>query len=332
DELAAWNLSIQLEPPKSPTPIGFAVIHRGWLVHEAYAPDGRPRPTWIASIGKSITSCAVGNWIEAGRRDPGRPRLELESRVYDPRLLPEGFPLSDPRKAEITLFHLLSHTSGIQPEPDTRSGEGFAFLDYTVGHCAAFPESARLAFDPGTRYGYSSVGFNHFALMAPHVLGRPLHESVERELFAPIGVESLAWRLAGDPVSQNDRADGYMAAAGGPFLTARDLARYAYLHLHDGLWDNRRIVPRWYLRAARHVWRVNAAQPDDYALGLLTNHAGGLCADLPRDAYAFFGSGLNMALVIPSWDLIVVRTSRLWTTTLPNYLAELGPRLAALIR
>lgn len=325
EALADWNLSVQNTASLSPSPIAFLAVVGGWVVAERYSPEGRAdMATWIASIGKSVSSCALGLWLEDGRRGLG-PRLELESRVYHPDLLPEGFPLSDPRKAEIALWHVLTHTSGIRPEPDTRGGPGFDFTAYTLGHSATYPESAALAFDPGRGYGYSSVAFNHLALLAPHVVGRPLHRDVDARILAPIGAESAGWRLNA-PDSPQD------TAAGGPFITARDLARYAYLHLRGGVWEDRPVVPRWYLRAARAAWRFCEAQPADYGLGFWTNHEGALSADLPDDAYAFGGSGLNVVVVIPSRDAIVLRTSRVWSMEMRPFLGAFTHRIAALWR
>jgi CubicO group peptidase (beta-lactamase class C family) len=325
EALAEWTLSIQNRPPHPPSPIGFLAIAGGWIVSERYSPEGRADlPTWIASIGKSVSSCALGLWLDDGRRGKG-PRLELDSRVYDARWLPDGFPLSDPRKTEIRFWHLLTHTSGIRPEPDTRGGPGFDFAAYTLGHSAAYPESAALAFDPGRGYGYSSVGINHLSLIAPRLADRPLHHEVTARIFAPIGAVSAHWRL------QADDAPGD-TAAGGPFITARDLARYAYLHLRDGVWGERPVLPQWYLRAARAVGPQCAAQPADYGLGFWTNHQGALSPHLPLDAYAFGGSGLNLVVVVPSRDLIVLRTSRVWRMDIRVCLDGFAHRIANLLR
>src|SRR5262245_19313015 len=117
-ELLEWNLEVQHDPPHPPSHVGVVVVKDGWVVGERYeSPRTRHWLRGLASIGKSATSCAFGRWIEAGRRGETRHAVDLDSPVYDPRYLPEGFPLSDPRKEAITFRHVLTHTSGIKPEP-----------------------------------------------------------------------------------------------------------------------------------------------------------------------------------------------------------------------
>ncbi len=57
--------------------------------------------------------------IVAGRAGRLAYRLSRESKVYDHRWLPMGFPLSDPRKARITFAHIFRHTSGLAPQAST---------------------------------------------------------------------------------------------------------------------------------------------------------------------------------------------------------------------
>ncbi|MBI3974587.1 MAG: serine hydrolase [Chloroflexi bacterium] len=335
DELADWMATLQYPAPYPPSPWGLLVVKDGWIVAERYdQPGTRYRPLGIASIGKSLSSLAFGQWLEAGRRGEAAVRLDLDAPVYDRRYLPEGFPLSDPRKAAITFRQVLTHTSGIKPEWDTRGGEGFRFVEYTVGHSALYPDSAPLAFDPGTGYGYSSVAFNHLAVAAPHVTGRHLYEQVRDHILGPIGAESAAWRLPdGEYFGYEDPDGRYMPGSGGPHLTARDLARYAYLHLHRGQWGGRSVVPAWYMDEVRQVVRLSEAQPIDYGLGFGTNDQLGLSADLPRTAVVLSGNGLNIALVVPDWNLVVVRTSRVyWVLDGAAVRRELIRRVLAAIR
>jgi carboxymethylenebutenolidase len=334
EELLEWNLTVQHEPPHPPSHVGVVVIKDGWLVAERYdRPRTRHWPRGVASIGKSVSSCAFGRWVEAGRRGEARHQLDLDSLVYDPRWLPEGFPLSDPRKAAITFRHLFTHTSGLRPEPDTRGGVGFRFLDYTLGKSVPYPDAARLLYDPGAGYGYSSVSFNHLPILAPHLTGRLLHDEVGDEIFAPIGAESASWRTPdGEAFVWEDPDGPYMPAASGPHLTTRDLARYAYLHLHEGRWDGREVVPAWYMRLAREVTPLNAAQRTDYGLGFWSNHALGMSPDLPGDAFGLGGAGLNLVVIVPSWDLIVARASRVMTVDMAAARTELIRRVIELAR
>ncbi|GIP41231.1 hypothetical protein J31TS4_45110 [Paenibacillus sp. J31TS4] len=332
DELAAfadWNLSIGNEPGEPPSPVGFLAIKDGWLVHEAYdRPETRDRLLWIASIGKSITSCLFGRWLEEGRRGKLPFRLELDDLVYDPRYLPEGFPLSDERKTAITFRHVLTHTSGL-PASRFVGGEGFSFVEYTLGRSAAYPDTVRLLDAPGAGYAYSNVGYNHFSILAPHVSGRMYRDSVERELFRPLGIGRTDWFGEGPSYTYLSRL--YEPSNAGPDMTARDLARYAYLLLSGGEWEGRVLVPASYLEEAKQVHRINGRQPADYGLGMRTNAEGGISAFWSRLMFALVGKGLNVALLVPELDLLLVRTSQVQSEGRPPFLPEFARRAERLL-
>lgn len=242
---AEWNMTVQTSPPNAPSPISFLVIKDSWLVSEYYdRPETRFTPSRTASIGKSISSCMIGRWIEAGAEGRIPIRLSLETPVYDHRYLSEGFPMSDPRKEFITLAHILTHTSGLKPSPEVFRGDGFSFIDYTVGHSDTYPESKELVFDPGTSYGYSNVAYNHLAVMSPHLTGLLFHENIEKELLFPIGIEKPSWYAGGTGYLWN--GETYQPSCAGPEFTGRDLARFSYLLLRNGRWGNRQIVPSFY--------------------------------------------------------------------------------------
>src|SRR5207237_8063444 len=97
---------------------GLLVVRHGWLVYEKYYGKGdRDANPAMASVGKAYTSIACGIMLhEKGDHIPEG----LETKVFTEKYLPEAFPLSDPRKADINLGHLLTmgagmHGQGINP-------------------------------------------------------------------------------------------------------------------------------------------------------------------------------------------------------------------------
>ncbi len=92
---------------------GLLVLRKGWLVYEKYFGLGhRDATPNLASCGKSFTSASMG--ILLGQRPELFPD-GLDQNVYTPDYLPpEAFPLTDPRKADIRLGHLLAMTAGIR--------------------------------------------------------------------------------------------------------------------------------------------------------------------------------------------------------------------------
>src|SRR3989440_5862527 len=106
---------------------GLLVVRRGYLVFEKYfgraSRDANPD---MASTGKAYTSIACGIMLREFR---DKIPEGLDTKVFTEAFLPEAFPLDDPRRADITLGHLLCMTGGYNGEgqsPTTRVvGKGF---------------------------------------------------------------------------------------------------------------------------------------------------------------------------------------------------------------
>ena len=84
-------------------------------------------------------------------------------------------------------------------------------------------------------------------------------------------------------------------------MTPRDYARFAYFLLRDGRWKDEQIVPSSYIQR----FRTSALYPN-----LRSNLDGYFGAGYPKDMFRIAGSGLNWAFMVPSLDLIALRTGR----------------------
>src|SRR5437016_5144014 len=93
---------------------GLLVARHGYLVYEKYYGKGnREALPAMASVGKAYTSIACGIMLKEKHEQIPEG---LETKVFTQRYLPEALPLSDPRKAEIKLGHLLTMASGMHGE------------------------------------------------------------------------------------------------------------------------------------------------------------------------------------------------------------------------
>ena len=138
--------------------------------------------------------------------------------------IPWAQPLSDPRKAQITVKQLLNHTSGICPEATGAPNDGT--WEYVLGH-SGDPRTAKLAFDPGTACGYSTHALYHAALVCETVTGKPYDQFAIEALFKPLGIEHW-WFQYFDGGEKIGRHPSH-----GLGMPARDLARIAYCMLHE---------------------------------------------------------------------------------------------------
>jgi CubicO group peptidase (beta-lactamase class C family) len=104
---------------------------------------------------------------------------------------------------DITIRHLLTHTSGL-----AREAPGFASLK--VQGDAALIKTAyaeKLGFAPGEKWRYCNLGYFALAEILRKVSGKPWGEFLRERVFVPLGMDSTRVTTARDIVP--NRADGY---------------------------------------------------------------------------------------------------------------------------
>ena len=285
------------------------VIRHGYIVMEVERnSSSRTNARRVASVSKAICATVLAIASERSLRGLTPKKMRFEDPAF--QFLPQAQPLSDPRKASITVKQLLNHTSGICPEATGAPNDGP--WQYIVGH-SADPRTANLAFNPGTACGYSTHAFAHAALLCEFVTGRPYDEFAIEALFRPLGVEHWSFQfLDGD--AKHGRHPSH-----GIGMPARDLARVAYCMLRGGRWNDQQIIPDWFVQetaAATHDvttpemrWKLN---PQIFSHGWelpahLTGEGGRTGDGIPADARAKPGSGGQYLAFVPSLDLAISR-------------------------
>jgi CubicO group peptidase (beta-lactamase class C family) len=285
---AAWEFN---QAPEGSTSL--LVIRRGYLVGEWYKGCDREKPFNIYSSSKGYTSVAFGMLLadsKAGKLAGGKT-LTLDTKVCTADWLPEALPLSDPRKADITLRHLLTMTSGVGAErlPADAPFEG------AMGKIEGSPLT-KLKGTPGEVYNYSDANILHLVLLFNRVAGRDLLPYLKERLFDVIGIERVSWRQIGGKGKIGPLSEGYS----GLQTNAREHARFCYLALHRGQWQGKQVVPANYYEFA---WTGTKAKPDYGALWWVFPHH----PDSPKDLVQTAGALNNHGYVVPSLDLVFVR-------------------------
>lgn len=304
------------------------IIRNGYLAAEWHENSALTTTRYdIWSCVKSFTGTAYGILFDdchQGRFPPERT-IDLDTPAY--QFIPEGQPLTDPRKAQITFRHLLSMTSGIPGErfgiaaipTETGIGPFEAALGLAPTNARRWPSGRWtniLAAEPGTQWDYSDPAMAHLALAFFHITGREMHDFMQERVFGPIGIESLVWDLQGVGA---DFIGPHTNAHTGIHVSARELARFGYLMLRKGRWQDQQLVPEWWIDlAARSSQSLNP----NYGFTWWVNTAGTRWPGLPTDTFAASGYRSNRCYVIPSLDLVVARTASgpaFWdeTTLLP---------------
>ncbi|HJP76162.1 MAG TPA: serine hydrolase, partial [Pseudonocardiaceae bacterium] len=221
----------------------------------------------IGSISKVWTTTVVMQLVDEGKLDLDAPVIEVlpELRLSDPDLT-----------KQVTLRHLLTHTSGIDGDIFTDTGRG----DDAVERYVALLADAAQNHPLGATWSYCNSGFTLAGRVIEQVTGKTWDEAIRERLFAPLGLthtvtlpeEALLFRAAvghvGDetptraPVWVLPRSAG---PAGLITSTVADVLAFARLHLTGGLAaDGSRVLSA---ESAAAMADKHADLPDKYTLG-----------------------------------------------------------------
>jgi CubicO group peptidase (beta-lactamase class C family) len=294
---------------------GLLVLRDGWLVYEKYFGKGHRESTPnLGSTAKSFTSIAVGILIsEYQELFPDG----LDQKVFTPKYFPEWvFPLPDPKMHEIKLGQLLSFTAGIRGNnpvyingvPDVIDPVGpdgwYALVDEFAfgkeeGKMRDTPFSTKsLWCEPGNGYSYASASAHIASIMVRHISGMELEDYLDKHLGKELG-----WGQWGYGYKYAERVT-HTPGGGGIALRPTDMLRYGYMLLNEGMWENRQIVPAWYVKQCAHASPYNPHYPP-YSLMFLVNTNGHYWPESAHDAFWTGGSGRHCLYIVPSLNLVV---------------------------
>ncbi|MHB1036558.1 MAG: serine hydrolase domain-containing protein [Pirellulales bacterium] len=281
------------------------VVRRGYVVLEVERnKSSREATENVKSCAKAICATVLAIASEQSRRGRTPKKMTFDDPAFN--YIPWAYPLSDPRKAKITVKQLLNHTSGLAPEATGARNSGP--WEYVLGH-SGDPITAKLAFDPGTDLGYSTQALYHAALVCENVTGKPYDEFAVENLFRPLGIEKWWFEF----FTGGEKYGRHPSHALG--LPARAMARIAYCMLRGGQWDGRQVIPRWFIDEtsgpthAIHGSKSFDREAESFSHGwelpgLLKDPRG---QGLPRDARSKPGSGGQLISFVPSLDLVISR-------------------------
>jgi CubicO group peptidase (beta-lactamase class C family) len=158
--------------------VGFADLAR----EQPATPDTRYR---TGSVSKAITTVALGRLVEEGVID-----LDKDFRTYVP-----DFPQ---KKWSFTPRQLASHTAGIRHYVNPMENYRDEHYD-TVQDALVTIEEDRMIFEPGTRFGYSSYGFNMLSAAMANAADTPFRDLLDRLVFGPANMTATGAEDPRDP-------------------------------------------------------------------------------------------------------------------------------------
>ncbi len=281
------------------------VIRHGWVALEVERDHSAAADTGpIASCAKAICATVLAIAAEESRHGLTPVKMTFDSPAFE--LIPWAHPLSDPRKAQITVKQLLNHTAGITPESTGLPIRGP--WEWILGH-SGDPRTEKLYFDPGTDLDYGTHTFYHASLVCEHVTGKPYDQYAIEKLLKPLGIERWWFEILPGDAQHGSHPSHHMG------LSARNLARIAYCMLHGGRWGEKQVVPRWFVdetaqptHAIRGIKSFGRdAETWSHGWELPARLTGGRGRGIPPDARHKHGSGGQLIAFIPSLDMVITR-------------------------
>jgi CubicO group peptidase (beta-lactamase class C family) len=143
----------------------------------------------LGSDTKAMTATLVAKLVEQGR-------LKWESTMAE--VFPDLAKDFDPVAGKITLLELLSHHSGLPPNPILLF---FAGADGPKERLRLVREVLRKApgHTPGTHYEYSNLGYCLAGAVIEKVTGESWEEAMREYIFGPLGMTSAGFGGTGTP-------------------------------------------------------------------------------------------------------------------------------------
>jgi CubicO group peptidase (beta-lactamase class C family) len=172
---------------------------------------------------------------------------------------------------KITIFHLLTHTSGIPSFtgfPDYTKLEPFAT---TAEQLVTRFRDKPLDFEPGEKWSYSNSGYVLLGYLIEKISGSSYEKFVNENIFTPLGMKDSGYDSNTAVISH--RASGYVPGAHGP-----DNAGFIHMsvpHAAGGLYSTTEDLLKWEeglfggkLLSAASLEKMTTPFKDNYAFGL----------------------------------------------------------------
>ena len=224
----------------------------------------------LASVTKPMTATAIMQLVEKGKID-----LDAEVQTYVPYFPRKQWP--------ITVRQLLGHLGGISHYQNYDLEGHFKEHKNTREAIAVF-ENFDLVAEPGTRYNYSSYGYNLLGAVIEGASGQSFGEYMRENIWAPLGMSDTrmddpldlipnrvrGYQLIDGKIKNSEFVDiSSRFAAGGTRSTVIDLLKFA-----KGL-NARKILSEKSIALMYEPMATKDGRLIDYGMGWGTNNANG---------------------------------------------------------
>lgn len=292
----------------------FLIWHKGALIEETYFGEyDRDALINSKSLAKPITAIVIGRALANGHiQSLDQPVADFITEWRD-----------DPGKSKILIRHLLDMRTGLLPQGDPTGPEDVLQRAYLhPRHDKVIIEEYPLINPPGSRYDYANANSELIAPLIERATGMRYADYLTKMVLTPLGA-------AGGTVFVN-RPGGTAHSGCCIQLPAQTYLKLGILLLQDGVWDGQRLLPEGYVSAMRTPTKENphaglgvwVAEPYVERRGALnpeidmgrTLHSEPYAAS---DLFLFDGNSHQVVYIVPSKDLVILRTGNYPPKDLP---------------
>ena len=261
------------------------VVYKGQIIGEKYV-EGFTHETPI--LGWSMTKSIVAT-LYGILKHQGKIAVDYQPFAEDLHM--------KNTKIGITLNHLLRMQSGLEWDEDYASISDVNEMLFLDADMTAKQAQKPVIAAPTEVWNYSSGTSN----LLSGILRKQFKTHQEyldfpyTELIDKIGMHSM--------LIETDMAGNFVGSSYG-WASTRDWAKFGLLHLNKGNWNGQQLFdPQW----IDYITKPTKNSDGVYGAHWWLN-AGGKYPDVPRDMYSANGFQGQRVFIIPSKDMVVVRT------------------------
>ena len=146
--------------------------------------------------------------------------------------------------------------------------------------------------EAGARFNYCTLNTHVMSGIFTKASGIGLLELSNQYLFEPLGIKNVYWLKT---------EQGYYFGGDNLWLIPRDMAKFGYLFLNNGKWEDKQIIPEeWVIESTKNKFTsFNDSGYSGYGYWWWLNE---------NNSYRARGFGGQIISVYPQWNMVVVFT------------------------
>lgn len=261
------------------------VVYKDQIVAEKYE-NGFDKNTPILgwSMTKSITAGLYGILQKQGKID-----IRQKAPVAD---------WKNDERSEITYNDLLHMNSGLEWDENYDEISDVTKMLFLESNMGMVQLQKPLVGKPNESWNYSSGTSN---LLAGYLMQKFFQTQQE---YVDFWYDALLDKIGMHSALVECDLDGNFVGSSYAWANTRDWAKFGLLYLHEGNWNGEQILDSSFVK---YVATPTNTSNGEYGAHFWLN-AGGVYPDAPKDLYSANGFQGQMVFIIPSKDLVIVRT------------------------